>query len=590
MLSVDRLRKLGRASLIAADLVVVLLLVAVATLIWKERGWAKPQIRGAQDAFLHGTIGTEVMPLAVAEVLPDLFPDNFQPAGKDKGDWVAQFGFMRDPDPKAGQGLPIGFVVSNYRPQSGAPSPIAFVGFSCALCHSTRVRESDTDAGRIIYGPGSNSLNLFAWLDAFQASILARETAGQNADAAKPRPYRPTCSAIDVLFARLDAFQASILAREPAGQDADAAKPRPYRLTCSAIDEAYEKKHERRLGLAELAMTALWLRQIRSQLTSGLPRFDEPYGEGRSRDPQYTPTGPTRTEPFRTLIRRVINRPGNDMPVYTKIATVFSEDMRHRAQFDGTIADLYARSSMAALAAGATVANMRVPEIVNNIQRASDFTATLRPPRYDDLFPRQAASRDAAKVSRGREVYTRECASCHGDRDASGAWKAGPYTGEITPLSKIRTDGERVMFRHYGELGGRLFALLPEDHPFHFPREAIWPHQGEEDNLAIRGYINQPLGGMFLRAPYLHNGSVLTLAELINLKKRRDVFYRGGNIYDLADVGFRSPEQATDRDYFKFDASIRGNSNQGHDYPWAWNDAGRNTDDLEALLEYLKTL
>src|SRR5215471_4874862 len=134
MLSVDRLRKLGRASLIAADAVVVLLLIAVAALIWMERGWAHRHFRGAQDAFLHGTIGTEVMPLVVAEVLPDIFPENFQPAGKDKGDWVTQFRFMRDSDPKANQGLPIGFAVSNYRPGSGAPSPIAFVGFSCALC------------------------------------------------------------------------------------------------------------------------------------------------------------------------------------------------------------------------------------------------------------------------------------------------------------------------------------------------------------------------------------------------------------------------------------------------------------------------
>lgn len=552
MLSVDRLRKLGRASLITADLVVVLLLVAVATLIWMERGWAQRQFRGPEDAFLHGTIGAEVMPLAVAEVLPDIFPDNFQPAGKDKGDWVAQFGFMRDPDPKANQGLPIGFAVSNYRPGSGAPSPVAFVGFSCALCHSTRVRESNTDAGRIIYGPGSISLNLFAWLDAFQASILAREA--------------------------------------PAAGSVDPADPPPYRLTVGVINDVYEKKFGRRLSLAERAMTELWLRQIRTRLTSGLPRFDEPYGEGRSRDPQVTPTGPTRTQPFRTLIRTVINRPGNDMPVYTKIATVFSEDLRDRAQFDGTIADLYARSSMAALAAGATADNMRVPEIVDNIKRASDFTSSLRPPRYDDLFPRQAVGRDAAKVARGHEVYAQYCASCHGDRDASGAWKAGPRTGEITPLSEIRTDGERVMFRHYGELGGRLFALLPKDHPFHLPREAIWPHPGEEDNVGIRGYVNQPLDGMFLRAPYLHNGSVLTLAELINLKKRRDVFYRGGNTYDSADLGFRSPEQTTERDYFKFDASVRGNSNQGHDWPWAWDDPGRNPDDLVALLEYLKTL
>jgi len=551
--SVDRLRKLGRAAMIAVDAVVVLALVAVAIFIWRERTWVhEVTTRGPQDAFQHGSIGTEVMPLAVAQVLPDLFPDNFQPAGAQAGDWVEQFGFLRDP--QANAGLPIGFVVSNYRPQSGAPSPVPFVGFACALCHSTELRTSADQSGRIIYGPGSVSLNLFAWLDAFQASILARQA-------------------------------------PPAGQSVDPANPPPYRLTVAAIDKAYQAKTGRPLKLAERAMIALWLQQIRTRLTTGLPRFDDPYGNGRSRDPAYTPTGPTRTQPFRTLIRNVINRPGNDMPVYTKIATVFSEALHRRAQFDGSIANLYARSSMAALAAGATVDNMRVPEIVNDIQRASDFTATLRPPRYDDLFPAQAASRDAARVSHGHEVYVRYCADCHGDRDAAtGAWKNGPRTGDVVPIAEIKTDSERVMFRHYGELGGRLYALLPKNHPFHFARDQIWPHPGEEDNIAIRGYVNAPLDGMFLRAPYLHNGSVLTLAELINLKKRRDVFYRGRNLYDPVDVGFSSPAAADARDYFKFDVSVRGNSNQGHDYPWAWDDPQRNVDDLAALLEYLKTL
>src|SRR5262249_55537038 len=150
---------------------------------------------------------------------------------------------------------------------------------------------SDTDAGRIVYGPGSVSLNLFAWLDAFQASILVR-------------------------------------AAPAAGQGADAAKPPPYRLTVGAINDAYARQFGRKLSLAERAMTTLWLRQTRTRITSGLPRFDDPYGAGRSRDPQVTPTGPTRTQPFRTLIRTVVNRPGNDLPVYTKIATVFSEDLR----------------------------------------------------------------------------------------------------------------------------------------------------------------------------------------------------------------------------------------------------------------------
>jgi hypothetical protein len=98
------------------------------------------------------------MPLPVAHVLPDLFPEHFLPDGKTNGDWIDQFGFLRGSDPKANDGLPVGFAISNYRPQSGAPSPFSFVGFSCALCHSTQLRESSDQKGEIRYGPGSISL------------------------------------------------------------------------------------------------------------------------------------------------------------------------------------------------------------------------------------------------------------------------------------------------------------------------------------------------------------------------------------------------------------------------------------------------
>jgi cytochrome c peroxidase len=235
---------------------------------------------------------------------------------------------------------------------------------------------------------------------------------------------------------------------------------------------------------------------------------------------------------------------------------------------------------------------MALPEIANNIRRASDYTSTLRPPRYDDMFPAQAAKRDPALVIRGHAVYRQYCADCHGDRDpaAPAGWANGPRTGDVVPVTVLKTDAERVMFRHYDVLAGRLFAVFPEKHPFRFRREDIWPQPGEENDLDARGYVNAPLDGMFLRAPYLHNGSVLTLAELVNLKERRDVFYRGDNTYDPVDVGFRSPAAPDAGNYFRFDAAVRGNSNEGHDYPWAYDDPQRNPEDLAALLEYLKTL
>jgi cytochrome c5 len=549
-ISRDRLHSLSRFLLACANVLVVIALIATAVLIKMESGWVHPATRGTQDAFRHGTIGTELMPVPVALVLPEMFPEHFQPAGTNAGDWVEQYGFLHNSDPKTSNGLPIGFAVSNYRPASAAPSPVPFVGFTCALCHSTEIRKSNDQSGVIVYGPGSASLNLFAWIDAFKAAMLTRD---------------------------------------PPPEGADPNAPAPYRMTLASVSKAYEEKTGDKLGPLQRMIIWAWLRQIRDRIKAALPRFDDPIGNGKSRDPEVTPTGPTRTRPFQTLIRRVLDRPGSNMAVYTKIATVFSEDMRPRAQFDGSISDFYARSSLAAFAAGATITNMANPEIADDIRKATDFTMTLRPPRFEDLFPAVAATRDPAAVERGHAVYTQYCAGCHGDRDAAtGTWVDGPKTGQVIPVSALKTDPERVMFRHYDELAGRMYELFPDDHPFHFARRDIWPHPGDEENLSLRGYVAAPLDGMFLRAPYLHNASVLTLAELINLKKRRDVFYRGTNTYDPIDAGFRSAPGAGN--YFTFDATLAGNSNKGHDYPWAYDDPRRDPNDLAALLEYLKTL
>ena len=128
-----------------------------------------------------------------------------------------------------------------------------------------------------------------------------------------------------------------------------------------------------------------------------------------------------------------------------------------------------------------------------------------------------------------------------------------------------------------------------------------WP----PDTGADAGYYNGPIPGAFLRAPYLHNASVLTLAELVGLEPRRGTFYRGRNAYDLDGVGLKSPEvrppaggakpgPLDDRHYFVFDAGVRGNSNRGHEFPaWGFRPGGPAADEkkkLADLVEYLKSL
>jgi hypothetical protein len=114
----------------------------------------------------------------------------------------------------------------------------------------------------------------------------------------------------------------------------------------------------------------------------------------------------------------------------------------------------------------------------------------------------------------------------------------------------------------------------------------------------LDGYNPPFLDGVWLRAPYLHNGSVPTLRDLLTPPEQRPkLFWRGYDVYDPVNVGFFAPgpavagreptrmESEARRVGMKHDTSRRANSNQGHafgtDLPAAEKDA---------LLEYLKTL
>ncbi len=203
------------------------------------------------------------------------------------------------------------------------------------------------------------------------------------------------------------------------------------------------------------------------------------------------------------------------------------------------------------------------------------------------LVPSSAASLDQGSIQRGEKLFDAYCFSCHGRLDkATGDLLRGSRLGEVIPVEEIGTDSARVTFRYYNELPDRLHKVFPEDHPFAVSRVDLRP--GPAGNT--RGYLNKPLTSIFTHAPYLHNGSILTLAELINLKPRRDIFFRGRNAYDTQNIGLLSPETPDLEVYFRFDTSLPGNSNKGHDYPWTYQGKGWNESELRDLLEYLKTL
>jgi len=105
----------------------------------------------------------------------------------------------------------------------------------------------------------------------------------------------------------------------------------------------------------------------------------------------------------------------------------------------------------------------------------------------------------------------------------------------------------------------------------------------EED---LKGYIVPFLDGIWLKAPYLHNGSVPTLRDLLEpAAQRPKMFWRGYDVYDQAKVGFVSDTPEAQRVGTKLDTASKGGGNHGHEFGTSLS-----ASDKDALVEYLKTL
>ena len=547
--------------------------------LFLESRWAPAEYpSSSQRAFVHSSIGTELIPLPVLEVLPDLFPDKFPPNGglmKTYGfispGWTGQLLKTQMNDNSKlveTAGLPLGFSVSRYRPLSAYPSPVDFVGFSCVTCHSTVIRQHASEEGVVVIGPGNQSLNLLAFLENLKAAVMQQET---NSSALKPT----------------------------------------YVLSTDNIIKR-KIKNGNHPGLLERAAIGAWVAEARQIVALDNANNDEPRVGKDLFNSLQNRSGPLRSNPFRALIHSVLNRPGrsaerDDLDMsFVKFATVFEQESKEWAQFDGSIRKLYSRSALAAVSAGATIENISHPEIMSNVMAATDYVKTLAGPRWENVFPMEKI--DHVKAMRGLTVYHQYCSSCHGFRDMhNGAWlvetNAGISNrlGELVSMAEIRTDPERLTFSHADRLPQALhdlFAKLPEGVREGLPHGSPFalaydPKAPAHDEIrAARGYLNSPIQAAFLRAPFLHNASVLTMRELINLDRRRSSFYRGANLYDVSKVGLASPENANTDCEWKFDTSYRGNSNLGHDYPWPYSDTLSNDrkEQLEDLLEYTKML
>jgi mono/diheme cytochrome c family protein len=201
------------------------------------------------------------------------------------------------------------------------------------------------------------------------------------------------------------------------------------------------------------------------------------------------------------------------------------------------------------------------PHFEKQMREIRAFLQRTKPPKYP-LAPKPS---DPLVVA-GAKLYKDNCAQCHET--------GGKYFGKVVPVEDIGTDRERFdTWRQEDADGANRVA-----HEIGVERRGM---------IKDKGYIAAPISGVWLTAPYLHNGAVANLRELLTRPEaRRVTFYRGCDLYDQANMGFVSDRvEASCPSNFLFDTKLPGNGRLGHAYGTDLTDAQK-----DQLIEYLKTL
>jgi hypothetical protein len=153
--------------------------------------------------------------------------------------------------------------------------------------------------------------------------------------------------------------------------------------------------------------------------------------------------------------------------------------------------------------------------------------------------------------------------------------------GATEAAEAVANDAAPLALRPAKLIGRLPLALRDLQGTFHLPGEAAAA-------ASARGaYEARVLQGVWAVAPYLHNGSVPTLAELLKPAAQRVKSFKVGAAYDTVNVGLAADQQQSDYELTTSDCSDlnSGNSRCGHEYGTSLSDAEK-----KALIEYLKTL
>jgi hypothetical protein len=475
------------------------------------------------DFFLHGSMSTEVVPERVLRACIKIYPELF-PASD-----LAYLGLIPDP----AFGWPIGI---SRKPEVKHLGGLSAVGINCASCHIAQINFSGGKEPIRILGATSHFD-----VEAFFGSILI--STFKTSEPGNMKLFLGAYFSNPALEAAWESQQAKItetMAADPFGAK-EIAPGELHQIAPGELEMARDANE-----LSNLAHSML---KLFHNMRAALHVPDQP--------PDKVPpaSGPGRNDAFGLLSASLLNRPQPYAPI--KFGLVWDIDKRTWVHWDGNTKSPIARNLLASLGLGAPLHGKRGDLEFAMVKRQTDLSESIRPPKYPFTIDRAAAKR-------GEVHFEKTCAACHG----------GPESDKrLYAIADVGTDPRRAeMFTEKQAEGFNKFLAELEAAGYEPPKEFGVRSTGK--------YWAATLAGVWARSPYLHNGSVRTMQELLTAPAQRAKnFHRGTHDYDANQMGY------ADGGAYVFDTTTPGNSNSGHDYGTKLSGEQK-----RELMEYLKTL
>ena len=504
----------------------VMLVAGVGKLAIGQNAQVPTWSRDDFNFFLHGSMGTEVFPEPVLRAFIKTYPDLFPTAD------LSHLGLIPDRD----FGWPIGFSRQTAVKHLGN---LPAVGINCASCHFAQITSPADSTPIGILGTTSH-FNV----EAFFGSVLTATF--KTADPANMKKFlaiylgaRP--AAFDTAWSKQEKKIVATMSDDPFGAK-EIAPGDLHNIAGADLQPPLD-------GETDLAACAHGMLRLFHNIRAALHVPDQP--------PEKIPpaSGPGRNDAFGLLSASLLNSPQPYAPI--KFGLVWNVDQRTWVHWDGNTRSPIARNLLASLGLGAPLHGRKGELDFALVKRQTDLSEKIRPPRY----PFQI---DQRKAKRGGALFAAQCASCH----------TGPETdNRLHPLAEVGTDPLRAtLFNQKQADGFNRFLAELELTGYESPKQ-----------LGVRStgkYFAPTLNGVWARSPYLHNGSVRTMEDLLTPPNERPkTFHRGATRFDREAMGY------TDGGSYVLDTSTPGNSNAGHDYG-----TNLSPNEKRELIEYLKTL